>query len=128
MEFAYIAIIVSVAIGLAIGTRILKNKGIIKDEDLLIIAKAFDLSLKIIAELNLSKEKQILKIGNIVYDAIEYVISISNNPSEMQELAYQFIFEKCKEFGIELTENRIQIITTLLTIGLSNKIGEEVII
>ena len=127
-EFVYIIILVSVAIGLAIGTKILKKKGIITNEDLLVVAKAFDLSLKVVAELNLNKEKEILLIGNIVYDGIEFVIATYENPTEMQKIAYQFIEEKCIEFNIELTENRKQIIISLLAIGLNNKLSYEIVI
>jgi len=49
------------------------------------------LSLKIIDELNLKDEDKILDIGKVVYDSIEFAISVSNeeDSEKLVDLAYQ---------------------------------------
>lgn len=121
-DFVYIIILVAVAIGIAISTKILKKKGIIDNDDLLAIAKAFDLSLKVVAELNLNKEKEILYLGQVVYEAVDFALTISDNLDNMVDSAIEYIEDQCREFGIELTENRRSIVVTLVTIGLSNRL------
>ena len=124
----YVLGIVAFAVGLAIGTKFLNTKGIISNEQLLFVAKIFDLTIKIVDELNLKNEKQIMTIANIVYDSIEYIIAINEEPDKMVENAYAYAVDKCMLFGIELTGNRQAILLQLITMGLNNKIADEVIV
>lgn len=117
--------LVCFAIGVLIGVKLLKRKGIITKEDVLIIAKAFDLGLNIVKELRLENEQRIREIGDIVYDAIQYVIAVFDDKDfdELYGIALDTIVEKCAEFGIELNDNRFNIIDTLLEFGLK-KVSE----
>jgi len=113
--------ILGIAIGIVIGTKYLQRKGVITKEDVLIVAKCFDLGLSIIKELKLEKEDKILLIGNIVNDGIEYVIAVFDNTEDIDKLAeevYDFVVDKCITFNIELNENRINIIKALIEVGL----------
>lgn len=114
--------LVCISIGIFIGTKILQRKGIISKEDVLLIAKFFDLGLDIIKELKLEKEGKILLIGDIVNDGIQYVIAVFDNKDfdELVSETYNFVVEKCEQFNIELNENRINIIDTLIHVGLQN--------
>lgn len=112
-------------VGLTIGAKLLNTRGIITNEQLLFVAKTFDLTLKIIDELNLEKEKQLLTIANIVQDSIEYVIAINENPNNMVEEAYNYAVDKCIVLGIELTDNRREILLQLITAGLNLKIAKD---
>lgn len=112
-------------VGLTIGAKLLNTRGIITNEQLLFVAKAFDLTLKIIDELNLKKEKQLLTIANIAQDSIEYVIAINENPNNMVEEAYNYAVDKCIVLGIELTDNRREILLQLITAGLNLKIAKD---
>jgi len=112
-------------VGLTIGAKFLNTRGIITNEQLLFVAKTFDLTLKIIDELNLKKEKQLLTIANIVQDSIEYVIAINENPNNMVEEAYKYAVDKCIVLGIELTDNRREILLQLITAGLNLKIAKD---
>ena len=108
-------------VGLSIGAKFLNTKGIISNEQLLFVAKTFDLTMKIIDELNLKKEKQILAIADIVNDSIEYVIAINENPETIVDRAYEYAVDKCITFGIELTDNRKDILRQLIVAGLNFK-------
>jgi hypothetical protein len=118
--------LVCIAIGIFIGVKYLQRKGIISKEDVLIIARYFDLGLNIIKELKLEKEDKILFIGNLVNDSIEYVIAVFDNEEDINNLAeeaYMFVVDKCIAFNIELNENRINIIKTLINIGLKKALN-----
>lgn len=120
-DMLYLIILIVYAIGLVYGIRYLRRKDYIASEDLLFAAKVLDLSLKIIDELNLQKEKQIKTITQIVIDSLEFAVSISKNIEEIKENAYRYAIDLCLSFGIELTENRKEIIRQLIEIGLQNK-------
>lgn len=123
MDFT-ILYIISAIIGVLVFTYLIafmRKKGVIKTEDLLFVAKLFNLSMLIIDELNLQKEDQIKQIGKIVYDSIAYAITLSDNQVNLHEECYKYVVELCIEFGIEITKQREQIIKNLITIGLTNE-------
>lgn len=82
------------------------------------------MSLKIIDELNLKDEDKILDIGKVVYDSIEFAISVSNeeDSEKLVDLAYQYFIDKSTTFNIELTENRKELARQLITIGIKNRL------
>src|SRR5690606_42152210 len=63
--------------------KILIDKKILTKEVVSFVAKTFNLTSKVVDELNLKKEKQILMIADIVNDSIEYILAIMDNPNFM---------------------------------------------
>lgn len=113
--------ILGIAIGIVIGIKYLQRKGIITKEDVLTVARVFDLTLNIVKELKLEKEDKIRLIGDIVNDGIQYVLAVFDNNEDIDKLAeevYDFVVDKCITFNIELNENRINIIKVLIEVGL----------
>lgn len=108
-------------VGLTTLIIVLRNKKILQSEDVLLVAKIFDLSVAIIDEMNLASEKKILSIADIVSDSIEFVISINDNPETMNEDAYNYAISLCEKAEIKLNTGRENIIKNLIDIGLTNK-------
>jgi len=111
--------IVVFVIGFAVLIKFLKNKEYLLTEDLIVISKVFDLSLGIIMELNLPKEKEILKIGKLVSDTVQFAISImdSTDYDEMIVESLEYAKKNAVHFNLILNEKRIEIIKVLLVIG-----------
>lgn len=105
--------------------KILIDKKILTKEVVSFVAKTFNLTSKVVDELNLKKEKQILMIADIVNDSIEYILAIMDNPNFMVDEAYNYAVDKCLAFGIELTDNRKDILRQLIVAGLNLKIINE---
>lgn len=105
--------------------KILIDKKILTKEVVSFVAKTFNLTSKVVDELNLKKEKQILMIADIVNDSIEYILAIMDNPNFMVDEAYNYAVDKCLAFGIELTDNRREILLHLITAGLNLKIAKD---
>ena len=105
--------------------KILIDKKILTKEVVSFVAKTFNLTSKLVDELNLKKEKQILMIADIVNDSIEYILAIMDNPNSMVDEAYNYAVDKCLAFGIELTDNRKDILRQLIVAGLNLKLMNE---
>ena len=105
--------------------KILIDKKILTKEVVSFVTKTFNLTSKVVDELNLKKEKQILMIADIVNDSIEYILAIMDNPNSMVDEAYNYAVDKCLAFGIELTDNRKDILRQLIVAGLNLKIINE---
>ena len=106
--------------GIIFFTIINKKKNWIDTDDVLFVAKVFNLSMDIIKELNLKEEEKIKLIGDIVSDTLFYAESIMDeiDYDEMLDLSIKYALELCEKFDIEITEERIRIITTLFEFGL----------
>jgi len=105
--------------------KILIDKKILTKEVVSFVVKTFNLTSKVVDELNLKKEKQILMIADIVNDSIEYILAIMDNPNSMVDEAYNYAVDKCLAFGIELTDNRKDILRQLIVAGLNLKLMNE---
>lgn len=113
--------IVILILGFSIGLMYADKKDYIDLEGLINISKMFDLSMRIINELNLTQEKYIKLIGDIVNDSLEYAKSYFDTNKDIIEESYKYALELCEQFNIELTEERQKIIKELIMIGLGNK-------
>ena len=114
-------IIIAVLMGV-ISYLITKKITVNKDE-LQIVQQIFKLSTGIIDELNLKHEDKILQISQIIDSGITFAIVMDD--TNQKEIVKKYTFEQCKLFGIELTEQRINIIEQLIDIGLDLVNGEE---
>lgn len=113
--------IVILILGFSIGLMYADKKDYIDLEGLINISKMFDLSMRIINELNLTQEKYIKLIGDIVNDSLEYAKSYFDTNKDIIEESYKYALELCEQFNIEITEERQKIIKELIMIGLGNK-------
>lgn len=113
--------IIGIVIGLVYLVSYLRKNNYVSKEDLIFVSGLLNLSLKIIDELNLEKEKQIKKISQIVVNAINFSIGLYDDEIELVNKSYEYAIELCKQAGIEITENRKEIVRELVIIGLQNK-------
>ena len=110
---------------MAVISYLITKKITISKNELQIVQQIFKLSTGIIDELNLKNEDKILQISQIIDSGITFAIVLDDE--NQKEMVKRYTFEQCKLFGIELTEQRINIIEQLIDIGLDlvNKKEEE---
>lgn len=113
--------IIAITIGSVYLVSYLRKKNYVAKEDLIFVSELLNLSLKIIDELNLEKEKQIKKISQIVIDAINFSIGLYDDEIDLINKSYDYALELCKQAEIEITENRKEIIRELIIIGLQSQ-------
>ena len=101
---------------MAVISYLLTKKIVANKNELEIVQQIFRLSADIIDELNLESEDKILQISQIVDSGITFAIVLTDK--NQKEMVKKYTYEQCKLFGIELTENRKQIIEQLIDIGL----------
>jgi hypothetical protein len=128
MDYSIFIIIVLIGFSMAIvfGIKYLKLKNIISNQDIEMISSMFGLSLLLIDELNLAKERQIKQIGEIVIRAVEFGYDSGNvqDYDFLKSLAYEYILENMKILKLELTDNRAKIIDNLLSIAIMRVIKQ----
>lgn len=122
MEYSLLYAIIIAGLMGVISYLITKKITVNKDE-LQIVQQIFKLSTGIIDELNLKHEDKILQISQIIDSGITFAIVLDDE--NQKEMVKKYTFEQCKLFGIELTEQRINIIEQLIDIGLDLVNGEE---
>ena len=122
MDYSLLYGIVIAALMGVISYLITKKITVNKDE-LQIVQQIFKLSTGIIDELNLKHEDKILQISQIIDSGITFAIVLTDE--NQKEMVKKYTYEQCKLFGIELTEQRINIIEQLIDIGLDLVNGEE---
>jgi hypothetical protein len=108
------------AIGLPILIKYLKDKNLISQDSLESTINLFKLSNQIVNELDLKYEKELNKISSIILLSLNYVYNMEGNV-DRENLAVVYCLELCKEMNIEVTEGRIEIIETLIKMGLQDK-------
>lgn len=101
---------------MAVVSYLLTKKITINKNELAIVQQIFNLSTNIIDELNLKSEDKILQISQIIDSGITFAIVLSDE--NQKEIVKKYTFEQCELFGVELTENRKQLIDQLIDIGL----------
>lgn len=112
--------IVIFAIALAIGIRKLMEHKKIQQEDLRFVVSLFNLSLSIVDELDLKSENHIKELGRIVQDSLNFCIELTNT-EEINEKATLYAYNMCSDLGIKLNDNRKQIISVLIQMGIKDK-------
>ena len=124
MDYSLLYGIVIAAL-MAVVSYLLTKKITISKNELQIVQQIFKLSTEIIDQLNLKNEDKILQISQIIDSGITFAIVLDD--TNQKEIVKKYTFEQCKLFGIELTEQRINIIEQLIDIGLdlANKKEEE---
>ena len=124
MDYSLLYGIVIAAL-MAVVSYLLTKKITISKNELQIVQQIFKLSTEIIDQLNLKNEDKILQISQIIDSGITFAIVLDD--TNQKEIVKKYTFEQCKLFGIELTEQRINIIEQLIDIGLDlvNKKEEE---
>lgn len=102
---------------------LITKKITVNKNDLQIVQQIFKLSTAIVDELNLKSEDKILQISQIIDSGITFAIVLDD--TNQKEIVKKYTYEQCKLFGIELTEQRMNIIEQLIDIGLDLVNGEE---
>lgn len=121
-----ILIVLGVLVGVilaTIGIKYVQRKGYLVNEDLVKVIKTFNLSMNFIKELKLNKEPEILKIADIVNDALEMALALgkAKDIKEIEKIVIDKVNKTCGSFSIVITPDREMLITELVKIGLENK-------
>jgi len=118
--FWIIGIIGSV-VGLVYLVSYLRKNNYVAREDLVFASEVLSLTLRVIDELDLAKEKEIKKISEIVVNAINFSVGLYDDEVDLVNQSYNFAIDLCEQANIEITENRKEIIRELVIIGIKNK-------
>ena len=118
MDIDVIYTLLVVAVALA-GAYLLTKYTKIKKDDLETVKALFNLSVAVIDELNLKNEDKILEIATIVNSSIDYAIVFSGDNVELEDVAFEYCVNVCKQLNINIDENRTTILKEL--IGIASK-------
>jgi hypothetical protein len=118
----YVLGIIIFTLGISFGLGYLKKKNIIKADidDIIFVVSLFNLSVEVVDELNLKQEPLIKKIADIVSETLEYIASIYDENVDKHVLAYDYACNLALKLNIELTDNRKNIINSLIDIGINS--------
>ena len=116
MDVMYTLLVVAVALA---GAYLLTKYTKFKKDDLETVKALFNLSVAVIDELNLKNEDKILEIATIVNSSIDYAIVFSEDNVELEDVAFEYCVNVCKQLNINIDENRTTILKEL--IGIASK-------
>ena len=118
MDIDVIYTLLVVAVALA-GAYLLTKYTKFKKDDLETVKALFNLSVAVIDELNLKNEDKILEIATIVNSSIDYAIVFSGDNVELEDVAFEYCVNVCKQLNINIDGNRTAILKEL--IGIASK-------
>ena len=116
IDVIYTLLVVTVALA---GAYLLTKYAKFKKDDLETVKTLFNLSVAVIDELNLKNEDKILEIATIVNSSIDYAIVFSGDNVELEDVAFEYCVNVCKQLNINIDENRTVILKEL--IGIASK-------
>lgn len=116
IDIIYTLLVVAVAL---VGAYLLTKYTKIKKDDLETVKTLFNLSVAVIDELNLKNEDKILEIATIVNSSIDYAIVFSEDNVELENVAFEYCVNVCKQLNINIDGNRTSILKEL--IGIASK-------
>jgi hypothetical protein len=125
MNIVYIIGIVIGVVGLVFGVAYLRKNNYVKESDLVFVSTVLGIGIEILDEMNLAKEKEILKITSIVQDSINFAVGMFDNTNDTYEKACEYAYNMCEQAGIQLTDSRRNIIQQLIRLGLEIKVVNE---
>ena len=81
------------------------------------------LGLDILQEVDLKHEKEIETISKILEESLEYTKTITDNlnKEDKKKMAFNYSITLCKNFNLELTENREDLIKRLIDLAFENE-------
>ncbi len=122
MDYTIIYMLAAIlaAVGITFTITKLRLSGKLKQEDLLMAIRLLNLSLKVVSELRLDKEKEILSISELVIDGLEYAVSHFDTEQDIILNAYEFALEIGNSFNMNLTEERKDLLRELIIIVFEN--------
>ncbi len=129
LNIVYIIVILIVAVGLIFGANYLRKKGLISESDLEFASKLLGLTVSIVNELNLQNEDKIKNISNFIILGLNEVNSTMALTDKQQIIdnVKNYVYKACEQANIELTDNRKNIINSLVEIAVNNKYGDELV-
>ena len=103
------------SIGLVFLTSYLRRNNLIKSADLIFAISVLNLTVEVISELKLEKEKEIRSIAEIVVDSLQFASMTEDlTREETINMAYDYAIDLCLAFNIDVNERRKNIIMQLL--------------
>jgi predicted transcriptional regulator len=124
-NFLYMFGFIALALVFVVGLVFLMKKYNINSKQLtdgIDITKTISAVIKITAkELNFASDEMINKIADIVIDSLDYIRTLANvtTKDEKVQAGIKYVEEMCISFEIELSEDRMFIVTTLMQLGIN---------
>lgn len=112
----YMFLAIGVTFGITYLVSYLRRNNKLSQEDLILVRDMLGIGVKVISELRLDKETELVNLSNVIIDSLEYAISFFNTEQDVINNAYSFSLELCDVHGIELTESRKDLLLQLITI------------
>jgi hypothetical protein len=125
MNIVYTIGIIVAVLGMVFGIAYLRKNKYVSKEDLQFVSTVLGIGIEILDEMNLSKEKELLKISSIVQDSLNFAVGMFDDTHNIYIQACNYAFKLCEQADIELTDNRRDIIQQLIRIGLEIKVINE---
>lgn len=125
MTIIYVIGIIIGVVGMVFGVAYLRKNNYVKESDLVFVSTLLGIGIEILNEMNLDKEKEILKIGSIVQDSINFAIGLFEDTEDVYIKACEYAYNLCEQAGIEVTDSRRNIIQQLIKLGLEIKVVNE---
>ena len=116
----YIFIAILVAAGVTFAVSKLREKNKLNPEDLMLAIQLLNLSKRVVSELRLDKEAEILTISGLVIDGLEYAISNFDTEQDVIQNAYEFALEIALVLDANITEERKALLRDLIVIVFNN--------
>lgn len=112
----YMLLGILVAVGVTFATVKFRESGKLKQEDLLMAMQLLNISMRVVSELRLDKEKEILTISELVIDGLEYAITNFDDTQDILVNAYTFALEIAESFSVSLSEQQKDLLRDLIVI------------
>lgn len=109
--------ILTIIILMTYATKELKKNGKVTNEDIQLVLSLFDITMDIVDEMNLKNETEIKLIAQIIDRSLNYALFISES-DDIYDVAVKYAIDTLTNMNIEVTENRKDIISKLIQIGL----------
>lgn len=125
MSIVYVLGIIVAVVGLVFGVAYLRKNNYVKESDLVFVSTVLGISIEILNEMNLKNEKEILKLSSIIQDSLNFAIGMFDDKNDTYAKACEYAYNLCEQAGIEVTDNRRDIIQKLIKLGLEIKVVNE---
>jgi hypothetical protein len=121
----YLLSIVCFVLLLIFGVSYARRNNYVSKEDLQFVSTVLGIGVEILDEMNISKEKQILKLTSIVQQSLNFALDMFDAEKDIYNEACEYAYGLCEQAGIALNDSRISIIQQLIAQGLKIKVVNE---
>lgn len=111
------------------GIKYLKKNNIVDESDWQNAIALFKIANIFVEELNIQDKNQIIQISKAIIDGLERAVLFLNiiNEADITTYAEQYVYTEMGNLGIEINENRMVIVETLINSVFNSKYGKELV-